>query len=248
MANKIITGGYLESRCIYSSSSYEKIGNFGNESRTIHLGLDFWLPPGTQVNSMFDGEVIAAVNDKGNKEYGGLVIIKHNINNLEFYTLYGHNTVESVLKNTVGKKIKKGDKIAEIGDYPENGNWAPHLHFQIMLSMLNYKVDYPGVCYYNQIDVWSDLCPNPNLLFKAKILENNLQDTDDELIKFRNENLGKSLKLHYDKPIHIVRGEGVYLIDKFGKKYLDTVNNVAHVGHDLHAQHCLLCQDIYIKI
>ena len=231
-SNKIITGGYLEPRCIYSSSSYEKIGNFGNESRTIHLGLDFWLPPGTHVNSMFDGEVIAAVNDKGNKEYGGLVILKHNINNLEFYTLYGHNTVESVLKNTVGKKIKKGDKIAEIGDYPENGNWAPHLHFQIMLSMLNYKVDYPGVCYYNQIDVWSDLCPNPNLLFKAKILENNLQDTDDELIKFRNENLGKSLKLHYDKPIHIVRGEGVYLIDKFGKKYLDTVNNVAHVGHE----------------
>ena len=231
-SNKIITGGYLEPRCIYSSSSYEKIGNFGNESRTIHLGLDFWLPPGTHVNSMFDGEVIAAVNDKGNKEYGGLVILKHNINNLEFYTLYGHNTVESVLKNTVGKKIKKGDKIAEIGDYPENGNWAPHLHFQIMLSMLNYKVDYPGVCYYNQIDVWSDLCPNPNLLFKAKILENNLQDTDDELIKFRNENLGKSLKLHYDKPIHIVRGEGVYLIDKFGRKYLDTVNNVAHVGHE----------------
>jgi 4-aminobutyrate aminotransferase-like enzyme len=101
-----------------------------------------------------------------------------------------------------------------------------------MLSMLNYKVDYPGVCYYNQINVWSDLCPNPNLLFKAKILENNLQDTDDELIKFRNENLGKSLKLHYDKPIHIVRGEGVYLIDKFGRKYLDTVNNVAHVGHE----------------
>ena len=72
--NKIITGGYLEPRCIYSSSSYEKIGNFGNESRTIHLGLDFWLPPGTHVNSMFDGEVIAAFNDKGNKEYGGLVI------------------------------------------------------------------------------------------------------------------------------------------------------------------------------
>ena len=59
---------------------------------------------------MFDGEVVAAVNDKGNKEYGGLVIIKHNINNLEFYTLYGHNTVESVLKNTIGKKINNSLK------------------------------------------------------------------------------------------------------------------------------------------
>jgi hypothetical protein len=61
--------------------------------------------------------------------------------------------------------------LQRLVDYPENGNWAPHLHFQIMLSMLNYEVDYPGVCYHNQIDVWSDLCPNPNLLFKAKILE-----------------------------------------------------------------------------
>ena len=230
--DKIITGGYLEPRSIYSSNSYEKIGNYGDESRTIHLGLDFWLPPGTQVNSMFDGEVVVAVNDKGHKEYGGLLILKHNINNLEFYTLYGHNTVESVLKNKVGSKVKKGDLIAEIGNYPENGNWAPHLHFQIILSMLNYKIDYPGVCYFNQMEIWKDLCPDPNLLFKSIDLDNDKHESDEELIKYRHKNLGKSLKLHYDKPIHIVRGEGVYLIDYYGRKYLDTVNNVAHVGHE----------------
>ena len=230
--DKIITGGYLEPRSIYSSNSYEKIGNYGDESRTIHLGLDFWLPPGTKVNSMFDGEIVVAVNDKGHKEYGGLLILKHNIQDLEFYTLYGHNTVESVLKNKVGSKVKKGDLIAEIGNYPENGNWAPHLHFQIILSMLNYKIDYPGVCYFNQMEIWKDLCPDPNLLFKSIDLDNDKHESDEELIKYRHKNLGKSLKLHYDKPIHIVRGEGVYLIDYYGRKYLDTVNNVAHVGHE----------------
>jgi len=230
--DKIITGGYLEPRSIYSSNSYEKIGNYGDESRTIHLGLDFWLPPGTKVNSMFDGEIVVAVNDKGHKEYGGLLILKHNIQDLEFYTLYGHNTVESVLKNKVGSKVKKGDVIAEIGNYPENGNWAPHLHFQIILSMLNYKIDYPGVCYFNQMEIWKDLCPDPNLLFKSIDLDNDKHESDEELIKYRHKNLGKSLKLHYDKPIHIVRGEGVYLIDYYGRKYLDTVNNVAHVGHE----------------
>ena len=230
--DKIITGGYLEPRSIYSSNSYEKIGNYGDESRTIHLGLDFWLPPGTKVNSMFDGEIVVAVNDKGHKEYGGLLILKHNIQDLEFYTLYGHNTVESVLKNKVGSKVKKGDVIAEIGNYPENGNWAPHLHFQIILSMLNYKIDYPGVCYFNQMEIWKDLCPDPNLLFKSIDLVNDKHESDEELIKYRHKNLGKSLKLHYDKPIHIVRGEGVYLIDYYGRKYLDTVNNVAHVGHE----------------
>ena len=230
--DQIIAGGYLEPRSIYSSNSYDKIGNFGSESRTIHLGLDFWLPPGTKVNSMFDGEVVTAINDKGNKEYGGLLIIKHKVEDFEFYTLYGHNTVSSVLKNKIGARIKKGDVIAEIADYPENGNWAPHLHFQIMLSKLNYKTDFPGVCYYNQIEIWKDLCPNPNLLFRSADLNLNNDKSNDELINFRKKHLGKSLSLHYEEPINIVRGEGVYLISKNGRKYLDTINNVAHVGHE----------------
>ena len=40
------------------------------------------------------------------------------------------------------------------------------------------------------------------------------------------------MSLSYEKPLHIVRGSGAYLIDSTGKKYLDTVNNVAHVGHE----------------
>ena len=98
--------------------------------------------------------------------------------------------------------------------------------------MLNYKIDYPGVCYFNQMDVWKDLCPDPNLLFKSIDLDVDKNESDEELLKYRKKNLGKSLKLHYDKPIHAVRGEGVYLIDNYGRKYLDTVNNVAHVGHE----------------
>ena len=166
---KIIAGGYLEPRSIYTSDNYEKIGNYGTENRTIHLGIDFWLPTGTKVSAMFDGEVVTAINDKGHKEYGGLVILKHRIEDIIFYSLYGHNTVESVLKNKIGSKVRKGEIIAEIANYPENGNWAPHLHFQIMLSMLDYKIDFPGVCYFNQIDVWKDLCPDPNLLLNQKI-------------------------------------------------------------------------------
>ena len=52
---KIIAGGYLEPRSVYDSSSYNKIGNNGKESRTIHLGIDFWLPAQTPVHALFDG-------------------------------------------------------------------------------------------------------------------------------------------------------------------------------------------------
>jgi 4-aminobutyrate aminotransferase-like enzyme/Ser/Thr protein kinase RdoA (MazF antagonist) len=230
--NKVIAGGYLEPRPIYTSSAYDKIGNHGKESRTIHLGTDFWLPVKTPVHAIFDGEVVTAVNDAGDKEYGGLVILKHKVKDFEFFTLYGHNTVASALQHKVGDIIKRGDKISELGNYPENGNWASHLHFQVMLSMLNYEIDFPGVTYYNQIDVWKGICPDPNLLFKSEALQNSNKISNEELINYRKQHLGKSLSLQYKTPIKMVRGAGQYLIDHFGRKYLDTVNNVAHVGHE----------------
>jgi 4-aminobutyrate aminotransferase-like enzyme len=53
----------------------------------------------------------------------------------------------------------------------------------------------------------------------------------DDMISRRERLLGKAYRLFYDNPIHIVRGEGVWLFDSNGKKYLDVYNNVPHVGH-----------------
>ena len=230
--NKIIAGGYLVPRPLYTSTSYDKIGNNGRESRTIHIGTDFWLPQNTTVHALFDGEIIIATNDAGDKEYGGLVVLKHRTNDFDFFTLYGHLSIKSATKHTQGDTIKKGDCIGEIGNPSENGNWAPDLHFQIMLSLLNYKNDFPGVTYFNQINVWRSLCPNPNLLFQLESFQHNETVSNEDLINYRKQHLGKSLSLQYKVPIKMVRGAGQYLIDQFGKKYLDTVNNVAHVGHE----------------
>ncbi len=230
--DKIIAGGYLEPRSIYTTSSYDKIGNHGKESRSIHLGIDFWLPAQTPVHAFIDGEVVIAVNDAGDKEYGGLVIIKHNLKDFNFYTLYGHLTVKSATSHNIGDVIKKGEVVGKLGNYPENGNWAPHLHIQIMLSLLNYKNDFPGVAFHRQISVWKSICPDPNLLLKSNAFQNNSPIKNNNLITFRQKHLGKSLSLQYKTPLKIVRGSGQYLIDNFGRKYLDTVNNVAHVGHE----------------
>lgn len=51
-------------------------------------------------------------------------------------------------------------------------------------------------------------------------------------IMARRENLlGKAYRLFYDDPVHIVKGEGVWLYDQAGQRYLDCYNNVPHVGH-----------------
>ena len=62
---KIISGGYLEPRSLYTDSSYEKIGNYGTESRCIHLGIDFWIPANTPIHTFLDGEVVVSFNDSG---------------------------------------------------------------------------------------------------------------------------------------------------------------------------------------
>ena len=52
-----------------------------------------------------------------------------------------------------------------------------------------------------------------------------------ELLEARDRLLGPNLPTFYENPVHIVRGEGVWLWDDEGRQYLDCYNNVPHVGH-----------------
>ncbi len=228
----IPAGGYLEIRPIYTTDEYRKEGNEGPEYRSVHLGIDFWLPAGTAVHAPFDGEIVVARNDKGYKEYGGMLILRHKEDGLTFYTLYGHQSVKSIKRWKEGDKVKKGDFLSELGNHRENGNWGTHLHFQLMLDLLGNASDFPGVCYPSQLGIWSSVCPDPNLLFREESLHPVEEKAEMKLLEYRKKHLGKSLSLTYKEPLHIVRGDGAFLIDSYGRKYLDTVNNVAHTGHE----------------
>ena len=54
---------------------------------------------------------------------------------------------------------------------------------------------------------------------------------NEKLIERRRRAMGPSYRLFYQQPVHLVRGEGVWLYDSDGRKYLDCYNNVASVGH-----------------
>jgi 4-aminobutyrate aminotransferase-like enzyme/Ser/Thr protein kinase RdoA (MazF antagonist) len=53
----------------------------------------------------------------------------------------------------------------------------------------------------------------------------------ERLRERRSRALGPSYRLFYDRPVHLVRGEGTWLYDADGRRYLDCYNNVASVGH-----------------
>jgi 4-aminobutyrate aminotransferase-like enzyme len=59
----------------------------------------------------------------------------------------------------------------------------------------------------------------------------NLSSEDQALVARRQAAMGPAYRLFYETPVHLVRGEGVWLYDAQGEAYLDTYNNVASVGH-----------------
>ncbi len=230
--NILCLGGYGEARPIYTTDAYRIPQNDGYEYRTVHMGVDFWTNAYADVAALEQGEILSVYNNDNDKDYGPTIILKHTIEALTFYTLYGHLSIQSLEGKKIGQKIKKNEVIGQIGSAKENGNWAPHLHFQIILDLLDCKHDFYGVSLPSQWPIYKSICPDPNLLFGLEILSSDDQKSLNDLLTFRKKHLGKSLSIAYTKPIKIVRGEMQYLIDEHGQKYLDTVNNVAHVGHE----------------
>lgn len=152
-------GGYLERRRIYEISDHFRDSN--GEFRSIHLGVDYWLPAGTPVVACYHGVVHSTANNATSGDYGGTVILQHNANGIIWNSLYGHLSPKSIEGLTEGKQLKAGERIGVLGEKHENVNWPPHLHFQLILDIGKYRGDYPGVCAHNEVTRMANNCPNP---------------------------------------------------------------------------------------
>src|SRR6266851_399288 len=158
-------GRYDEARLVYTSPLFGASGNPTDERRTIHLGIDLFVEPGTPLRAPLDGVVHILANNSAPLDYGPLVILRHEIGEgEEFFTVFGHLTKDTLTGLRVGQRIARGEGFARVGTTPENGGWAPHVHFQIILDLLELGADFPGVAYASQRGVWTALSPDPNLL------------------------------------------------------------------------------------
>lgn len=277
-------GRYNEARMLYASPLFGS-KKATDERRTIHLGIDLCVEPGTEIRAPLDGVVHALANNRAGLDYGPVVILQHRVGAADFenflqglklrpakdppfknfrenrhienedegdeqsggrrgkeladereeiaiYTLYGHLSAGTLRKLRAGQKIRKGAAFARAGKREENGGWAPHVHFQVILDLLDCGTDFPGVCRASEREVWSSISPDPNLLlgipaerFPAA------KPTAEETLAARRALLGKNVSVSYQKPLKIVRGWRQYLYDDTGRAYLDFYNNVPLVGH-----------------
>ncbi|MDP9249085.1 MAG: peptidoglycan DD-metalloendopeptidase family protein [bacterium] len=155
-------GGYGENRVLYLSNLFLD----RDEPRTVHLATDLWLPSGTKVYSPLSAKVHSFQDNNNPLDYGPTIILEHVLSGIKFYTLYGHLSRSSLKNIKVGMKIKKGQQVATLGNSMENGQWPPHLHFQVISDMLGKRGDFPGVARLSEKDYYLSICPDPNLILK----------------------------------------------------------------------------------
>jgi peptidoglycan LD-endopeptidase LytH len=170
--SRVGIGRYDENRTIYDKSSvFGSSGDSRAGRRTLHIGLDLWVAPGTPVLAALDGTVHSFQDNKPFGDYGSTIILEHQLKGISFHTLYGHLNRKSLEDMEKGLKVTAGQEIARVGEIHENGQWPPHLHFEIIRDLQGKEGDFPGVCAVKDREKYLDLCPDPNLLLGIKILE-----------------------------------------------------------------------------
>ncbi len=224
-------GRYDEARYFYVAPAF---ATPADEYRTIHLGMDLFVPANTPIYAPLEGTISAFADNAGYQDYGPVIVLEHKgAEHPAFYTLYGHLSRASLSGLTVGQSIARGQRLGTVGAADANGGWTPHLHFQIIKDLLDLRSDFPGVARPGQRGVWLSLCPDPNLILgipDSKFPAS--EPTKAETLALRRKRLGRNQSISYREPLKIVRGWKQYLFDDEGRKYLDAYNNVAHVGHN----------------
>lgn len=154
-------GGYDENRTLYARSRHF---DSGEEPRRLHLGVDIWGPAGTVVYSPLDGRVHSFRFNRNFGDYGATIILEHDLAGRTLHTLYGHLDLKSISNLEKGQFIPGGRLLARFGAPEENGNWPPHLHFQLIVDMEGNDGDYPGVCRFSERAHYIKNCPDPSII------------------------------------------------------------------------------------
>lgn len=119
-------GPYLENR----GGLLAQYPGMVSEKRFFHAGLDIIVPPGLPLFAPLGGVVHATEVDGGTGNYGGLVVIKHQIAGAIFYSLYGHLSTQFEVEP--GEPLIAGQRFGTIGEDEDSGGWFTHTHLQIL--------------------------------------------------------------------------------------------------------------------
>ncbi|MEV0202534.1 aminotransferase class III-fold pyridoxal phosphate-dependent enzyme [Nonomuraea sp. NPDC050691] len=200
----------------------------------VRLGIEVAAVAGAAVRCPLPS-VVHAVRAEG----GGVVVLEHRTGDGEpFWTLYRHLAPASVAALRPGTRLSAGDPLGTLDTAPPEGPVT--LGVQLVTHLAGLGAAFPWTAPAGEADLWTGISLHPGALLRPHPRERPVPPAGPppaprraarDVAARRRVNLSRALSLSYREPLHIVRGEGAHLYDASGRRWLDLVNNVCHVGH-----------------
>lgn len=178
-----------------------------DEPATITLGVRLLVRAADVINSPLDGVVEA-----GN-------VVRHDVGAVTFRTHW------QGISTTPGS-VTAGAPLGTVDDGPR-----PAVSVAVSLPRRHRGgAGWPARIRPSEVAVFTELSPDPAGLLGLRPPEG-IRLRVQEVLAIRNQRLASSQRAYYRAPMNLQRGRGVWLYDEDGYAYLDSLNNVTHIGH-----------------
>lgn len=135
------------------------------EGRIYHAGVDIIVPEGFTLYAPIGGTVFKVGKEEGVGNYGGYVVLRHELHSSSFYSLYGH--LDSHHRVKEGDRLSQGQPFGRIGVGEDSGQWFTHTHLQVITEeALKRGRMFHGYVTAEDLTHIEDLFPTPYPLFR----------------------------------------------------------------------------------
>ncbi|MEV0143356.1 MULTISPECIES: aminotransferase class III-fold pyridoxal phosphate-dependent enzyme [unclassified Nonomuraea] len=214
----------------------------GAAEPAVRLGCDVAAAEGAAVRCPLPAVVhevrAGAPGDRDGHGTGAVVVLEHRTGDGEpFWTLYRHLAPASVAHLRPGGRLAAGAVLGAVAAGPSGG--PARLGVQLVTHLAGLGAAFPETAPAEEADLWTGVSLHPGALLRgagagggdADLRTGTPRRPAASVAARRRVNFSRALGLSYREPLHIVRGEGTHLYDASGRRWLDLVNNVCHVGH-----------------
>jgi murein DD-endopeptidase MepM/ murein hydrolase activator NlpD len=155
-------GNYLEDR----SALLHRFPQMIEEGRVIHAGLDIIVRAGEALHAPLDATVHATGVDAGLGNYGGYVVLRHELDGVRFFCFYGH--LDSAFQVEVGQCLAAGAPFGQTGEGADTGHWFSHTHLQVLTERaIEEGRMLQGYVRPSDVPQLAELFPTPYPMFRA---------------------------------------------------------------------------------
>ena len=192
-----------------------------DEPATVQLGLGLLMPPGGVVILPSDGVVEQLPS--GNRP----AVLRHGEQGAPYWTSWwGVAGVPAI-----GSAVHAGSVLGTVAASDRENGLDGLVQVVGTESRTLAERGLPRFVAPSEQTAWGMLTFAPLALLGLPPASPVHRRTVDEVFAARHRHIGRSQRTYYRRPMNLVRGRGVWLYDEASFAYLDSLNNVTHVGH-----------------